>query len=131
MPGSFRPCGDLNVAHSKQILIHSGGDLSLSVVFADLPLALFSVLGGNVFHYWRRNMNGSFVGWSSRWFGQVFESPPRPPGLHIPKLSLSYSFTHSCSLYTAIIHSFTLYVKIYLYLFLYFCLFLSFFDHRK
>ncbi|CAB1445076.1 unnamed protein product, partial [Pleuronectes platessa] len=28
MPGFFSPCGDLNVAHSEQTLIHSGGDLS-------------------------------------------------------------------------------------------------------
>lgn len=38
-----------SVAHSEQILIHSGGDLSLSVVFADLPLALFSASGGKRF----------------------------------------------------------------------------------
>lgn len=37
------------MAHSEQILIHSGGDLSLSVVFADLPLALFSASGGKRF----------------------------------------------------------------------------------
>lgn len=49
MPGSFGPRGDMNEAHRKQILIHSSRDLSLSVVFADLPLTLFSAPGGKCF----------------------------------------------------------------------------------
>lgn len=43
---------------------HHGRDLSQSVVFAYLPLALFSALERKRFDYWERNMNGSFVGWS-------------------------------------------------------------------
>ncbi|KAI4827048.1 hypothetical protein KUCAC02_030475 [Chaenocephalus aceratus] len=61
MPGSSRPCGNLTVDHSEQILIHSGRDLSLSVVFADLPLALFSASGRKRFPLLGKNMNGSFV----------------------------------------------------------------------
>ena len=72
----FAPCGDLYVAHSEQTLIHSGGDLSLSVVFADLPLA-------RVFRVWeetfsitrKRTWMVALLGWSLCWLGPVSESP--------------------------------------------------------
>ena len=84
---------------SKQILIHSGRDLSLSVVFTDLPLALFSASGGKRFpllsegHEWLLCWWVFMLGRSGLWV-----PTPKTQDCHYP--SLSYHVVVMCSLNT-------------------------------
>lgn len=51
------------------------GPLPVCCLCRFAPCSCFQCQKGNVFYYWEKNMNGSFVGWSPCWFVQVFESP--------------------------------------------------------
>lgn len=61
------------------------GPLPVCCLCRFAPWSVLSVGGENVFHYRGGNMNGSFVGLSSCWFGQVYESPQHDHHHFIPQ----------------------------------------------